>query len=332
MKINSNYFSLSSRLDVIKYFVRQGNILAHLVDRIKWHIYPRYYIVPKFPTHLEIEASSACNLRCPMCKSTEMKNAGIKFGKYMDWELYKKIIDECARSSVYSIKLSWRGEPLVHPSIHSMVWYAKDKGIKDVAFLTNGVNLSKPTAGTLFSMPLYHWLWMDGLDWISISFDGFKEDYERIRYPAKFDEVISNVRHLKRLRDSTRSKTPQIRIQTLQSVIEGREEEFLKLWEDIADKVYFIPDQVRTLEEKDYKQDPDYICPNPWQRMVIAADGTVPQCITDYSCNKILGDVNRQTISEIWHGAGFELFRKQMKEGRRLKRKPCRICEYGVKE
>ncbi|MHA2010709.1 MAG: radical SAM/SPASM domain-containing protein [Promethearchaeota archaeon] len=332
MKINSNYFSLSSHLDVIKYFVRQGNILAHLVDRVKWHIYPRYYITPKFPTHLEIEASSACNLRCPMCKSTEMRNAGIKFGRNMDWELYKKIIDECAKSSVYSIKLSWRGEPLIHPKIDSMVWYAKEKGIKDVAFLTNGVNLSKIGTTVLTEgVPLYKWLWSADLDWISISFDGFKEDYERIRHPAKFEQVINNVKQLREWRDRAGSKKPQIRVQSIQSAIEGREEEFLRLWDGIADKVYFIPDQVRTLEEKDYNQDPNYICPNPWQRMVIAADGTVPQCITDYSCGNILGDVNIQTISEIWHSAGFELFRKQMKEGNRLKRKPCRICEYGVK-
>jgi radical SAM protein with 4Fe4S-binding SPASM domain len=320
MKINSNYFSLSSHLDVIKYFVRQGNILAHLVDRVKWHVYPRLYIKPKFPTHLEVEVSSACNLRCPFCKSTEMRNAGIKFGKNMDWELYKKIIDECTKSSVYSIKLSWRGEPLVHPKISSMVWYAKDKGIKDVAFLTNGTNLNPYTNLELVNA---------GLDWIS--FDGFKEDYERIRHPANFEQVIENIKDLRNCREYFSCKKPQIRIQSIQSVIKGREKEFLRLWDGIADKVYFIPDQVRTLEEKDYNQDPNYICPNPWQRMVIAADGTVPQCITDYSCGNILGDVNRQTISEIWHGASFELFRKQMKEGRRLKRKPCRICEYGVK-
>jgi radical SAM protein with 4Fe4S-binding SPASM domain len=322
MKINSNYFSISNRLAVIKYFVRQGNILAHLMDRVKWHVYPRFYIVPKFPTHLEVEASSACNLRCPMCKSTEMRNAGIKFGKNMDWGLYKKIIDECAKSSIYSIKLSWRGEPLVHPKIADMVKYAKDSGIKDVAFLTNGVLLNEDLVSKFVRY---------GLDWVSVSFDGFKVDYERIRFPAKFEDVIDNIKYARECREYFNRGRPQIRVQSIQSVIEGREEEFLKLWEGIADKVYFIPDQVRTLEEKDFNQDIDYICPNPWQRMVIAADGTVPQCIADYSCGAILGNVNTQTISEIWHGTEFELFRKQMKGGYRLKRKPCRICEYGVK-
>jgi radical SAM protein with 4Fe4S-binding SPASM domain len=249
-----------------------------------------------------------------------MRNAGIKFGKNMDWELYKKIIDECANSSLYSIKLSWRGEPLVHPKIVGMVRYAKDKKIKDVAFLTNGVNLNPFMNFELVNA---------GLDWISISFDGFKEDYERIRYPAKFEQVIGNVKDLRRYRDYFGLRKPQIRIQSIQSVIEGREEEFLKLWEGIADKVYFIPDQVRTLDEEDYNVDPDFICSNPWQRMVIASDGFIPQCITDYSCDINLGNVNSDTIYNIWHSDEFNKFRKQIKEGKRLERKPCRVCGSG---
>ena len=321
MKINHNYFPLTDRIDNIKYFIRQGHVISHLIDRIKWHIYPRFYIVPDFPTHIDIEASSACNLHCPMCKSTEMRKAGIRFGKNMKWELYKKIIDECAESSLYSIKLSWRGEPLIHPQISSMVRYAKDKGIKDVAFLTNGVSLSSYISA---------WLWADRLDWISISFDGLKEDYERIRYPAKFEQVINNIKYLREWRDRAGNRKPQIRVQSIQSVIEGRENEFLKLWEGIADKVYFIPDQIRTLNEEDYKHDPTFICPNPWQRLVIAADGIVPQCITDYTCSTNLGDINNQTIKEVWHGEPFNLFRNQMRLGKRLDRSPCRLCGTGA--
>ena len=321
MQINHNYFPLTDKIENIRYFIRQGHIIYHLIDRIKWHVFPRYYIVPKFPTHIDVEVSSACNLRCPMCKSTELRNAGIKFGKNMDLDLYKKIINECAESSLYSIKLSWRGEPLVHPKISSMVWYAKDRGIKDVAFLTNGVLLNEDLASKLVRYDL---------DWISISFDGFKEDYERIRYPAKFENVIQNVKYLRECREYFNRNKPQIRVQSIQSVIEGREDEFLELWRGIADKVYFIPDQVRTLNEEDYKHDPNFMCPNPWQRMVIAADGSVPQCITDYSCSTKLGDVNTQTISEIWHSGNFNLYRKQMREGHRLERKPCRVCGTGA--
>ena len=41
----------------------------------------------------------------------------------MDMALFKKIIDEGAENGLYSIKLSLRGEPLLHPQIIDMVDY-----------------------------------------------------------------------------------------------------------------------------------------------------------------------------------------------------------------
>lgn len=321
VKINHNYFAITDRVSLIKSFCRQGNVLAHLWDRVKWHWFPRLKIVPTFPTHLDIEVSSACNLRCPMCKSTHMREAGKKFGVNMDFDLYKLLINECADNSVYSVKLSWRGEPLMHPQIVDMVSYAKKRGIKDVAFLTNGALLTEDLASKLVRSEL---------DWISLSFDGFKDDYERIRYPAKFDEVIETFRYMRECREYFNRKKPQIRVQSIQSVIEGREKEFEDLWAGIADKVYYIPDQVRTLDEGDYKHDPQFICPNPWQRMVVAANGLVHQCITDYCGDVVLGDTYTQTLKEIWHSPHFYLQRERQKRGLRLVNKPCRICGTGA--
>ena len=44
--------------------------------------------------------------------------------------LYKKIVDEAAANNTFSIKLSWRGEPMLHPKLMEMIKYAKDKDIK----------------------------------------------------------------------------------------------------------------------------------------------------------------------------------------------------------
>jgi len=250
-----------------------------------------------------------------------MRNAGKKFGMNMDFDLYKLLVNECAENSVYSIKLSWRGEPLMNPKIVEMVQYAKSMGIKDVAFLTNGALLHDNLARNLVH---------SGLDWISLSFDGFKEDYEKIRCPAKFEEVIESFRIMRAHRECFNMNKPQIRVQSIQSVIEGREKEFNDLWAGIADKVYFIPDQVRTLDEGDYKHDPEFICPNPWQRMVVAANGLVYQCITDYCGDVVLGDTYIQTLKEIWHSDAFRRQRELQASGRRLENKPCRICGTGA--
>jgi radical SAM protein with 4Fe4S-binding SPASM domain len=324
VKINHDYFSISTRWDNLRYFLRQGHVLAHLVDRVKWHYFPRYFIVPRFPTHLEVEASSACQMRCPMCKTVEMMKSGIFHTGVMGFELYKKIIADCRGEPLHSIKLSWRGEPLLNPNIVEMIVYAKQHGIRDVAFLTNGERLNPNLTAQLVD---------SGLDWLSISFDGMGDVYNRIRKPAIYEETLEKIRYLRSYRDSRRRIKPLIRIQSVHSAIRGKETEFLKLWDGVADRVNIIADQIRSVSEKDYVHDPNYICPAPWQRMCITWDGKVVQCFGDYLEDNILGNVNQKSLGAIWKDAPFQELRQLIKRGERLRTKPCRTCsDDGVIE
>ena len=189
MKINKDYFYLSSDIDRMRYFFGQGNVVAHTIDRFKWHIFPKFHIAPGFPTHIDIEAASICQLKCPMCTQCLMDKSSLGV---MDFSLYKKIIDECAKRGVYSIKLSWRGEPLLNPRIVDMVAYAKKKGIKDVAFLSNGERLNDRLTEELIRA---------GLDWISISIDGLDRTYDSIRYPSKFKDIVRKVKKIRETRE-----------------------------------------------------------------------------------------------------------------------------------
>ena len=76
----------------------------------------------------------------PMCFQQHMP---IPKEGYIDFELYKRVVDECAENKLYSIRLCHRGEPLLHSKIVDMVKYAKDKGIKEVFTLTNGLLLNE---------------------------------------------------------------------------------------------------------------------------------------------------------------------------------------------
>ena len=67
------------------------------------------------------------------------------------------------------------------------------KGVATVKIFSNGSLLNEPHARGLIDA---------GLDEIKISFDGAsKEEFERIRFPLKFDVVMENVQRLVELRD-----------------------------------------------------------------------------------------------------------------------------------
>ena len=155
------------------------------------------------------------------------------------------------------------------------------------------------------------------------------EIYNKIRKPAVFEETVEKIRYLRQFREKVKSKKPLIRVQSIHSAIRGKEQDFLQLWEGVADRVNFIADQKRSTDQKDYRHDPYYICPSPWQRMCIAWDGKVTQCYSDYMGGNVLGDVNERSIRKIWNDRPFKNLRKLMKSGKRLMTNPCRTCSDG---
>ena len=78
-------------------------------------------VLNTMPIRLWVESSLACNLKCVMCPNKEIPqpNKGI-----MDFELFKKIIDE-AKDFVNDIFIHHRGEPMLNPrgSISSTKMY-----------------------------------------------------------------------------------------------------------------------------------------------------------------------------------------------------------------
>lgn len=74
--------------------------------------------VNEFPKCLHIELTNACNLKCIMCPRRDMKrDVG-----YMNFELFKKIIDESS-GNVDFICLNFMGEPFLHKKISDEVEY-----------------------------------------------------------------------------------------------------------------------------------------------------------------------------------------------------------------
>lgn len=311
-RFEHGYFRLSG--NPVRYFIRQNNIVAHIVDRIKFRLFPKLFIITSFPTHIDVEVSSLCQLRCPMCYSTYLDGS---FKGIMKYELFTKIIDQAVLGGAYSVKLSWRGEPLLNPRIVDMVCYAKKSGMKEVAFLSNGERLDHQIAEELTDA---------GLDWISFSVDGLDEVYNRIRMPAVLDDIKEKISHLRRYRDKNRKKKPLIRVQSLLSAIKDNATVYKTTWDGIADQINFISDEARDFEIKDMAHDPHYTCPTPWQRMSIAFDGKVHQCIADYSRRWVMGDVNSQSLRDIWKSENFTRLRNYFRSHTALQN--CGACLY----
>lgn len=295
-----------------------GVNLKYFKYRLKWYLCSKLKLVPKYPICLNIEPTNACNLKCIMCYNNDVKTKkGI-----MDLDLYKKIIDESSLYNLESIKLSWRGEPLLNSNIIEMIRYAKEKNVLDVSFNTNALLLTDELSEQLID---------SNLDMILFSVDGAtKETYEKIRVGGDYDKMVKNIKRFLEIKKQKKSKFPYTRIQFVKMDENCNETELLvNTWNSLVDKILIFPSlplkfDINAMKEFNViRRKP---CDQLWKRLSITWDGNVSMCCTDWKPDIVLGNINTDTIYSLWHGTKLNSIRNMHKNGLYDKISICKDC------
>jgi MoaA/NifB/PqqE/SkfB family radical SAM enzyme len=312
MKINHHQFSLDSNERERLWEERRRNFKDYCVNRYQWFSYPKWHYVAPFPLHVDFEASFKCNLNCPMCfrPHIDKKNYGD-----MDFDLYKKGIDECVKHDLYSIRLSWRGESTMNPDLVKMVRYAKEKGIKEVSFITNARLLEGKLAEGLIKA---------GLDYLTVSVDGLEEHYNVLRKPNTFDDISKKLEDFYKLKNKIGGGFPLLKVQAIWTYIKEDPAAYYNYFKNFTDKINFDPENDYSLKE--VPQDRDFICQYPWQRITVTWNGEIPLCISDWNLHTKIGDLKTQTIKEVWLGEAMDRYRKIQLGKNRLSIPCCKKC------
>ena len=291
---------------------------AYVEYRRKWNNNPKNHVVERFPIHMDIESTSVCNLRCVTCfQAYETIPSG-----YMKLELFRKIIDEGAEKGLRSMKLNYRGEPMLHPKLPEMVKYAKDKGIMEVMFNSNCTFLTEKMANDLIDA---------GLDKIICSVDGHtKEVYDKIRVGGEFTKVIENIKMLQRIKKERGSIRPITRVQMVDSpASHSQVQGFLDFWSGVVDRVAIT--EMCDWTNKNLKTvmvSKQFDCPKLYQRMSVWYNGLVTVCDGNYYGKLIAGDLNVQTVEDVWNGPIIKKMRDSHASGNSHKVRICAECGY----
>ena len=76
---------------------------------------------------------------------------------------------------------------------------------------------------------------------------------------------------------------------------------------------------------------PQSPCILPFTQMIVRPDGTVAKCCNDPLNKMTLGDLNRQTLREIWRGRAYQELRKEMFFNGRQNIPGCEFCDiFGL--
>ena len=298
--------------------IPENRILEYLIYRFKFKEYPKRKLNLDFPIYVLIEPVSSCNLKCPMCFQSDKSFIKKEFMGKMDFDLYKKIIDECEANGTKAITFGSRGEPTIHPQFKEFIEYASGKFL-DLKVITNATKLTED---------LIHSIFKNNVNQVVFSIDSEeKETYERLRKFAKYDEVLKNVKNYNRIKKTYKNHKTITRISGVKVEETQNEKKFYKFWSQYADEVIFKQAFSRW---DTYNNDPDKDlktpCKNIWERMYVWFDGKVNPCDADYKSYLSYGNVKNESIKNIWNSQELkDLKQKHLDKNRNLLT-PCDRC------
>ncbi len=303
-----------------------------LVEKFKRVAFIRRMVLQRkisfeFPIRFNIEPTNYCNLSCSMCPRELNRPSG-----YMDVKLFQKVIDE---SVLYGkrliITINKDGEPLLHPELPKMIRYAKDrKAAHKINFYTNGILLTETKSLELMK---------SGLDTLHVSIDAFtKETYKKIKNSQKLEVVEENVKRLVELKKILHSKTPLVIIKIIHTPDTQNEiKPFINKWKGIANFIeigeYHTWDgtlnDLSQLDKTQISEKPKrYPCTFLWYNPVILWDGRVTTCCVDYQGKGVIGDINEDSLANIWRGESLQNLRIAHMKGRYDSIPLCNKCQF----
>lgn len=311
-------------LSELEYLLKapQNLWIPYLSFRQKFNSLASKKVKTPFPLYVLIEPTSICNLRCVMCFQIDKSFGGEKsFMGRMGLDLFRDIVDQAYEGGTKAITLASRGDPTLNKNLGTMLEYMKGK------FLEIKLN----TNGTLLTDELSRSILNNHVTDLVFSIDSYEKDnYEKIRKKAKFDIVVKN---LKRFMEIRKTEFPNhrttVRVSGVKVDVKQDKNKFYQFWSELVDYSVLVDLQERwdTYNNTILPNEKLSPCGDLFERMYIWWDGKVNPCDVDYKSTLAVGNVNEQTIKEIWNGFQYSELREKHLNGLRSEYSVCSKCD-----
>lgn len=283
-----------------------------------------------WPTHLQVEPTNLCNLRCALCPVTE----GLERPPgHMDMGLFRKLIDEAGDYVFLVILWDW-GEPFLNPDLCDMISHARRRGIKVITSTNGHVAAREGHTERLVR---------SGLDSLIFAVDGItQETYERYRAGGSLEQVTAGIRKVVEAKRRLASRTPFV---VLRFIVMKHNEHEVPGLKDFARSLGVDALSVRALVTYDNERSssasrdgagflPDNVayhrfayepgtrarmrrtrnpCKALWNNPAVHRNGKVCPCTFDPREKWVLGDLNRESFRDIWFGPAYRRFRSRFR-------------------
>jgi len=245
-------------------------------------------------------------------------------------ELYAKIIDECSRHKLARFSPFLVNEPLLDRSLEERLALAKQKlGPTRITITTNASLLDEERAKRLIDT--------EALYRITVSFQSTdREIYGKTMPGLNFDKTFANVNHLIDYVARHPGHRPKLTVTMVHtSLSDSHVQDSLRYWQERG-----VEARVTELENRGGSVSeacglaasglhPFVECVRPFRQACITFDGLLVLCCVDYTRQVVLGDVNDESISDIWNGPRLRQIREDLSAGRADRLPLCAKCRIA---
>ena len=294
--------------------------------RKKWIKASQRKIITDFPLYIQIEHSGKCNLRCLTCVQgiKELRENYSPGFKPLEIRLYKKILREAQDYKCPSMSFHNNDEPLLLKDLEKRIKMAKEAGFIDIILVTNATLLTKERADNLLK---------SGITKINFSVDGWNEKtYRKVRIGGDFKAVLKNIEYFLEQKKQANLKLPVSRVTSVLSKFTCKDmDKFRDFWKKRVDLVEFqnfqaIEGYTERLKPGSVKIDKNFYCNNPWQQIVIRANGDVLPCCSFCGTSLVVGNIKKSSIYQIWHSPKMNRIRKEILKNNFNFSRVCKSC------
>jgi len=162
------------------------------------------------PLQVILDVTARCNLKCIMCYFAQTdrlhfppRDLPTPDDGNMPVSTFEKIAEELFPRA-WRVALGCAAEPMIHPKFQRILEIAGRYGVPDLWFPTNLLALSEASIETMIRA---------NVRTIAASIDGLtKETYEKIRVPARWEQLISRLVLLREVKRRQGDDRPRLRI------------------------------------------------------------------------------------------------------------------------
>ena len=280
-----------------------------LTDKIKQNAVFDKTVNVSFPEkNLLIDITNFCNHKCIFCYHEKMT----RVQRNIDEKIVKKALKEAYCLGTREVGFYATGEPLLNNNLPHYIRMAKEMGYRYVYITTNGSLLNEEKQEALIKA---------GIDSIKFSINAASsESYYRIHGRDDFDKVIGNLIALsdRRLKNKLNFRIFISFIVTNLTV--GEKKCFYNKYKKYVDDIFFynvrnqtglMYDEVnKLLVDNPREHISEWLpCSTVFNAITVTSEGYVSACCADFQNYLIVGDLNTQSMEEIWYGQPFKNLR-----------------------